>query len=99
VRSARQRRGHPVTGGAQETLVVEYPCDRFCRIEVELNGEHAQITLQQMRDKAEGMHRRVHDPEVAEVDAPVVEPEATGRAAPTVFLAAPGRGADRPSRR
>lgn len=80
------------------TFVVEYPCDRYCRIEVELSGERGQTTLQQMRDKAEELHRREHAPESGEADAPVAvepEPEPAGRAAPTVFLSAPGRGVDR----
>jgi len=76
-------------------FVVEYSCDRFCRIEVDLSDERGQLTLQHMRDQADGLHRRVHEPELAEQDAPVaapvVAPEAAGRPAATVFLAAPGR--------
>lgn len=76
-------------------FVVEYPCDRFCRIEVELNGERGQVTLQQMRDKADGMHQRIHEPELAEAEVPVVDPEAARRPAATVFRSAPGQGVDR----
>jgi hypothetical protein len=76
-------------------LIVEYPCDRFCRIEVDLSGERSQATLQQMREKADGMHQRVHVPEGGEAPTPVVDREATGRPAATVFLSAPGRGDDR----
>ncbi|GIF18986.1 hypothetical protein BJ973_006033 [Actinoplanes tereljensis] len=86
-----------MTGGAQVMFVVEYPCDRFCRIEVDLSGERGQVTLQQMRDKADGLHQREHEPEngeaEAEAGAPVVEPETSGRPAATIFLAAPGQGA------
>ena len=84
-----------MTGGPQATFVVEYPCDRFCRIEVELAGERSQVTLQQLWEKADGMHRRVHEPELAEVEVPVVDQEAVRRPAPTVFRSAPGRGVDR----
>jgi len=76
-------------------FVVEYPCDRFCRIEVDLSGERSQVTLQQMQEKADGLHQRVHEPELAEADVPIVEQEAAGRPAATVFLSAPGRGNDR----
>jgi len=85
-----------VSAGPQATLVVEYPCDRFCRIEVDLSGERSQATLQQMRERADhGLHQRVHEPESREVTTPVVDQEATGRPAATVFLSAPGRGGDR----
>jgi hypothetical protein len=84
-----------VTVGPQAMFVVEYPCDRFCRIEVELIGERSQVTLQQLWDKADGMHRRVHEPELAETEAPVVDQEAARRPAATVFRSAPGRGVDR----
>ena len=84
-----------MTVGPQAMFVVEYPCDRFCRIEVDLRGERSQVTLQQMSDKADGLHRRVHDPELAEAKVPVVEQEAVGRPAATVFRSAPARGVDR----
>jgi hypothetical protein len=90
-----------VTAGPQATFVVEYPCDRFCRIEVDLVGERGQITLQQLWEKADELHRRVHEPEApdgeaeAAPDAPVVEQEAMRRPAATVFRSAPERGADR----
>jgi hypothetical protein len=81
-------------------LVVEYPCDRFCPIEVDLSGEQGRTTLQQMREKTDGLHQRVHEPGRGEatapvVDQPVVDQEATGRPAVTVFLSAPERGGDR----
>ncbi|MFF5289686.1 hypothetical protein [Paractinoplanes globisporus] len=79
-----------MTAGAQATFVVEYPCDRFCRIEVELVGERDDLTLRQMREKAEGLHRRIHDPEGAESPEPVVaDPKAAQRPAATVFRSAP----------
>jgi hypothetical protein len=82
--------------GSQAMFVVEYPCDRFCRIEVDLSGERSQVTLEQMREKADGLHQRGHQPQLAaEVDVPVVDQEAAGRPASTVFLSAPGRGSDR----
>jgi hypothetical protein len=84
-----------MTAGPQAMFVVEYPCDRFCRIEVDVSGERSQVTLQQMREKADGLHQQVHEPGLAEADAPIVEQEAAGRPAATVFLSAPGRGGDR----
>ncbi|MFI6070374.1 hypothetical protein ACIA5C_02150 [Actinoplanes sp. NPDC051343] len=85
-----------MTAGPQATFVVEYPCDQFCRIEVDLSGERGQFTLQQMLEKAEKSHQLVHEPERAEDDQPAAEPpEATARPAATVFLSAPGRGGDR----
>jgi len=84
-----------MTDSPQVMFVVEYPCDRFCRIEVDLSGERSQVTLQQMQEKADGLHQRVHEPELAEADVPIVEQEAAGRPAATVFLSAPGRGNDR----
>ncbi|MEU4239859.1 hypothetical protein [Actinoplanes sp. NPDC026619] len=82
-----------MTGNAQATFVVEYPCDRFCRIEVDVSRERGQLTLQQMRDKAEKLHQQEHGPEQGEGEAetPVVEQDTSGRPAPTVFLSAPGR--------
>ena len=86
-----------MTAGPQAMFVVEYPCDLFCRIEVDLTGERNQVTLQQLRDKADGMHQQIHEPGGAEADTPVVaEPETAGRPAPTVFLSAPGQGASAP---
>jgi hypothetical protein len=84
-----------VSAGPQAMLVVEYPCDRFCRIEVDLSGERSQATLQQMLDKAADLHQGVHEPERGEATPPTVDHEATGRPAATVFLSAPGRGGDR----
>jgi hypothetical protein len=74
-------------------FVVEYPCDRFCRIEIDLSGEPGQLTLQQMGEKADGQHRHIHEPEHAEEDVSVAAPEAAGRPAATVFLSAPGQAA------
>lgn len=84
-----------MTVGPQAVFVVEYPCDRFCRIEVELSGERSHVTLQQLWEKADGLHRRVHEPQLAEADVPVVDQEASRRPAATVFRSAPGRGVDR----
>ena len=87
-----------MTAGPQAMFVVEYPCDRFCRVEVDLSGERGQLTLQQMREKADASHERIHEPELAETrteNAPVAEQPATGRPAATVFLSAPGRSGDR----
>lgn len=84
-----------VSAGPQAMLVVEYPCDRFCRIEVDLNTEQSQATLRQLREKADGLHQRVHEPERGEATTPVVDQEATGRPPATVFLSAPGRGSER----
>ena len=90
-----RRRGPVVSAGPQAMLVVEYPCDRFCRIEMDLSGEPSQTTLQQMWEKADRLHQRIHEPERREATTPVVDHEATGRPAATVFLSAPERGGDR----
>jgi hypothetical protein len=82
-----------VSADAQSMFVVEYPCDRFCRIEVDLSSERGQLTLQQMRDKADGLHRRVHDPDLTEGDASDAAPGGSERPAATVFLSAPGPAA------
>ena len=84
-----------MTAGPQAMLVVEYPCDRFCRIDVDLSGERGQVTLQQMREKADRLHQRIHEPELVETDVSIVDQDAVGRPAATVFLSAPGRGGDR----
>ena len=97
MRSVRRRRGPAVTAGAQSMFVVEYSCDRFCRIEVDLSGEGGQLTLQQMREKADGLHQRVHEPDLAEPDASVVAQETAGRPAATVFLSPPGRAGGSPT--
>jgi hypothetical protein len=76
-------------------FVVEYPCDRFCRIEVDLSGEPGQLTLQRMREKADGLHQRVHNPDLAEQDAPAATQETAGRPPATVFLSAPGPAGER----
>ncbi|WP_203782828.1 hypothetical protein [Paractinoplanes rishiriensis] len=84
-----------MTVGPQATFVVEYPCDQFCRIEVELVGERDEVTLRQLREKADGLHQRVHEPESEPADAPAPDRDAARRPAATVFRAAPGRGVDR----
>ncbi|MEV6598604.1 hypothetical protein AB0M36_17260 [Actinoplanes sp. NPDC051346] len=84
-----------MTTGQQAMFVVEYPCDSFCRIEVDLTGEQSHVTLQQMRKKADDLHQREHEPEPAAADEPVVDPEAARRPAATVFLSAPGRESNR----
>jgi len=86
-----------VTADAQSIFVVEYSCDRFCRIEVDLSGEPGQLTLQQMREKADGLHHRVHEPDLPEQDASVVAAEAAERPAATVFRSAPGRAGGQPT--
>jgi len=84
-----------MTTGPQTMFVVEYPCDQFCRIEVDVNGEPNGLTLQQMRAKADQLHQLEHEPEPGVADAPVAEQDAVGRPAATVFLSAPGRGPER----
>ncbi|GGK11070.1 hypothetical protein GCM10010123_46290 [Pilimelia anulata] len=84
-----------MTAGSQAMFVVEYPCDLFCRIEVDLSGESGQVTLRQLREKADGLHRRVHEPELADADVAIADQEAVGRPSTTVFLSAPGRGGGR----
>ena len=84
-----------MTAGAQSMFVVEYPCDRFCRIEVDLSSEPGQVTLQQMREKADGLHHGVHNPDLAERDTSAAPPETVARPPATVFLSAPGQAGDR----
>jgi hypothetical protein len=84
-----------VSVGPQAMFVVEYPCDLFCRIEVEQLGERDQTTVQQLWEKADTMHRRIHEPDLAEEAEPVADPEAARRPAATVFRSAPGRGVER----
>ncbi|HET6481090.1 MAG TPA: hypothetical protein VFG35_13780 [Actinoplanes sp.] len=84
-----------MTTGPQSTFVVEYPCDQFCRIEVDVSGERGHLSLQQMREKADALHKQIHEPEVAEDEAPPAVQETPGRPAATVFLSAPGQGVDR----
>jgi hypothetical protein len=69
-------------------FVVEYPCVRFCRIEVELNGERGLVTRQQMQEKADGLHRRIHEPEPGEANVPFADHEAARRPAATVLRSA-----------
>jgi hypothetical protein len=84
-----------MTAAPQATFVVEYPCDRFCRIEVDLSGESNEVTLRQMRQMSDRLHEQEHEPKLGEPAAPVAEQEHSGRPAATVFLSAPGRGNER----
>ena len=84
-----------MTSGPQATFVVEYPCDQFCRIEVELNGERNHLTLQQMWEKADERHRRIHEPQSDEPAEPVVDEEAAQRPSTNLFRSAPARSDDR----
>src|SRR5256885_14461133 len=77
-------------------FVVEYPCDRFCRIEVDLSGERGQLTLQQMREKADGLHRRVHEPDLAQRDASGVAQEEAGAPPGPRLLSSPPPAAPPP---
>lgn len=45
---------------ATEVFAVEYPCDRFCRVEVDLAGIHKRFTRNQMRQLADSEHDRLH---------------------------------------
>ena len=76
--------------GSQAMFVVEYPCDQFCRIEVDVSRERGQVTLQQLRDTAEASHKRVHEPEEQAEPEPAADQGTSGRPAATVFLSAPG---------
>jgi hypothetical protein len=86
-----------MSAGSQAMFVVEYPCDRFCRVEVDVTAERGQVTLQQLRERADGQHQGIHEPERAETAAAeaaaVAEQESSGRPAATVFLSAPGSAA------
>ena len=87
-----------MTTGPQAMFVVEYPCDLFCHIEVDVSGETGQVTLQQLQKAADTLHQREHEPALgdsAPADEPVVDQHASGRPAATVFLSAPGRGGER----
>jgi len=57
--------------------------------------EPGQVTLQQMREKADGLHHRVHEPDLAERDTSAAAQETAGRPAATVFLSASGKAGDR----
>ncbi|MEV7624803.1 hypothetical protein [Actinoplanes sp. NPDC089786] len=83
-----------MTLGGQAVLVVEYPCEQFCRIEVDLSGEQSGVTLKQLREKADTAHERVHNPDSAEPAEPIADEPVTGRPAATIFLSAPGRNSD-----
>ncbi|MEV4348767.1 hypothetical protein AB0J83_30285 [Actinoplanes sp. NPDC049596] len=85
-----------MTASPQATFVVEYPCDLFCRIEIEVAGEHSQVTLEQMWAKADEQHRHIHEPDAAAEPTPAAEPEALRRPAATVFQAAPGGPTESP---
>ncbi|MFD0522193.1 hypothetical protein [Paractinoplanes durhamensis] len=78
-----------MTTGPQATFVVEYPCDQFCRIEVELTGERGNLTLQQMWEKADGAHRPIHEPEAAEAAEPAADQASAQRAPESLFRSAP----------
>jgi hypothetical protein len=84
-----------VTADPQATLVVEYPCELFCRIELELAGERGDLTLRQLREKAEDAHRRIHEPGSGEPEAPAANQAAPQRPAATLFRSAPAAGDDR----
>lgn len=46
----------------QASFAVEYPCDRSCRVEVDLADTHSRFTLRQMRAEADLEHGRRHEP-------------------------------------
>lgn len=56
---------------AQESFVVEYPCDLHCRVEIDLADHHARVTHRQMRDWAEVEHKARHEPKPPEVATPI----------------------------
>lgn len=74
-----------MTAGPQATFVVEYPCDQFCRIEVELTTERGHLTLQQMWEKADGVHKRIHEPDAEDAEPVAEQPAAVQRPATNLF--------------
>jgi hypothetical protein len=47
----------------QFLFVAEYPCDRFCRIELDLSEVgNLRFTFAQMRRRADDEHKRLHAP-------------------------------------
>jgi hypothetical protein len=80
-----------VTVRPQATFVVEYPCDRFCRIEIELGGVSGDVTLQQLWEKGDGQHRRIHEPDLDEPEVQLAD-EGSRRPAATLFSSPPGSG-------
>ena len=47
---------------AQESFVVEYACNRHCRIEIDAEKINTRAGRRQMRDLADREHDRVHPP-------------------------------------
>jgi len=43
------------------TFSVEYGCERRCRVEVDLTGQHIRMTLNQMMARAELAHKASHE--------------------------------------
>lgn len=47
----------------QFLFVAEYPCDRFCRIEVDLSEvDNLRFTYAQMQRRTDDEHQRLHAP-------------------------------------
>jgi hypothetical protein len=45
----------------QFLFVAEYPCDKFCRVEVDLGEvDNLRFTYSQMQRRAEDEHKRLH---------------------------------------
>lgn len=59
-------------------LVVEYPCDRRCQVELDLDGIHIRFTHGQMLRTAEDAHLAAHEVDPVKVFRP--RPEAVVRA-------------------
>ena len=51
-----------ITVEAQESFVVEYGCEKHCRIEVDVDTINSRSTHRQMREHADAEHDRVHPP-------------------------------------
>lgn len=47
----------------QFLFVAEYPCEKFCRVEVDLSEvDNLRFTFAQMQRRAEDEHKRLHRP-------------------------------------
>lgn len=47
---------------AQFLFVAEYPCDRHCRVELDLDDENPRATVAMLRRSADREHKRICTP-------------------------------------
>ncbi|GGN39108.1 hypothetical protein FHR83_006791 [Actinoplanes campanulatus] len=60
-----------MTGEPQETYYVEYPCGKYCKVEIDLAEAHGGFTHRQMRAAADVQHAERHELESTPVLARV----------------------------